>query len=102
MPTRYLTIGPVPYFGTFAQRSAILRRLQAGPATVEDLRIDCHIPSPTKRLSELMRFGLVVVVGRVHRINPDGTANTFNLYALAAANTRQPDLFPHTNEHPHP
>lgn len=97
MPTRYLTIGPLPYNGTAAQRAAILARLAAGPATAEQLMTDCNVPCPTKRLSELRRLGHPIHTDDADRLNAGGSVNRVGLYVLLAPDTRQPDLF---TQHP--
>lgn len=94
MPTRYLTIGPLPYNGTAAQRAAILARLSAGPATAEQLMADCNVPCPTKRLSELRRLGYPIHTDDADRLNAGGSVNRVGLYSLDATESRQPDLFP--------
>lgn len=93
MPPRYVTLRPLPYNGTAAQRAAILTRLSAGPATAEQLMIDCHVPCPTKRLSELRRLGHVIHTDDAERLNDGGSVNRVGLYCLLSADTRQPDLF---------
>lgn len=93
MPTRYVTLPPLPYNGTAAQRSAILVRLAAGPATAEQLMADCNVPCPTKRLSELRRMGHPIHKDDAARLNAGGSVNRVGLYSLHKPDTRQPDLF---------
>ena len=96
MPTRYVTLRPLPYNGTAAQRAAILARLAAGPATAEQLMADCNVPCPTKRLSELRRMGHSIHTNDADRLNAGGSVNRVGLYSLNAPDTRQSDLFTHT------
>jgi hypothetical protein len=93
MPTRYLTIGPLPYNSTEAQRIAMLARLAAGPATAEQLMADCNAPCPTKRISELRRMGYPIHTDIADRLNAGGSVNRVGLYSLLQPDTRQPDLF---------
>lgn len=93
MPTRYVTLGPLPYNSTAAQRAAILARLAAGPATAEQLMADCNVPCPTKRLSELRRLGHSIHTNDADRLNAGGTVNTVGLYSLHKTDTRQTELF---------
>lgn len=96
MPTRCVTLRPLPYNSAAAQRAAILARLAAGPATAEQLMADCNVPCPTKRLSELRRLGHPIHTDDADRQNAGGSVNRVGLYVLLAADTRQPDLFtPH-------
>lgn len=93
MPTRYVTLPPLPYNGTAAQRAAILARLSAGPATAEQLMVDCNVPCPTKRLSELRRMGYPIHTDDADRLNAGGSVNRVGLYSLHKPDTHQPDLF---------
>lgn len=93
MPTRYVTLGPLPYNSTAAQRAAILARLAAGSATAEQLMVDCNVPCPTKRVSELRRLGHPIHTDDADRLNDGGSVNRVGLYSLRKPDTRQSELF---------
>lgn len=93
MPTRDLIKKPLPYNDTECQRTAILARLAAGPATAEQLMADCNSPCPTKRVSELRRMGYHIQTDDADRLNTVGSVNWVGLYSLLVPDTRQPDLF---------
>ena len=74
------------------QRSAILRRLSQGPATVAELMDDCHAPDPRKRISELRRDGHEIDSHEIERPNGDGTVNRVRVYVLRVKDARQCEL----------
>lgn len=59
--------------------------------------VDCNVPCPTKRLSELRRLGYSIHTNAADRLNAGGSVNRVGLYVLLAPDTRQPDLF---TQHP--
>lgn len=90
---RYLTIGPLPYNSTEAQRLAVLHWLAQRPATAEQLMRECNVPCPTKRISELRRMGYPIHTDYADRLNAGGSVNRVGLYSLLKSDARQPDLF---------
>lgn len=64
------------------QHEKIIRYLKEnGKASVRELFIYCNINSPTKRLSELSRMGLVDSEN-VIRVNASGEKKRFKVYFL--------------------
>lgn len=74
------------------QRSAILRRLSQGPATVAELMNECPAPDPRKRISELRQDGHAIDTQEIERPNVDGTVNRVRAYVLRVNDTRQCEL----------
>lgn len=82
------------YFGIALQRTAILERLANGPATFRQLVDELNIPDPRARIHELRgKGGFLIDSHKVDQVNPDGTVNRVNLYALHGKNALQSDLF---------
>ena len=64
------------------QHEKIIKYLREnGKASVRELFIYCNINSPTKRLSELSRMGLVTS-DSVTRVNSSGQKKKFSVYYL--------------------
>jgi len=58
--------------------------------------LDCNVPCPTKRLSELRRLGHPIHTDDADRLNAGGSVNRVGRYSLDVSEPRQPDLFtPH-------
>jgi len=74
------------------QRSAILRRLSQGPATVAELMNECPAPDPRKRISELRQDGHAIDTHEIKRHNGDGTVNRVRVYVLRVKDARQCEL----------
>lgn len=82
-----------PYRSAALQRSCVLARLMCGPASKAELEQGCRVPSVTKRISELRAGGFPIVGGWAIVTGPDGTATATMVYALAACDQSQGDLF---------
>ncbi len=84
---------PTPrlYNGTVIQRGAILARLQLGPATEAQLRVDCNAPDPRARIHELRKTHKIDTL-ETQQVNTDGTANWVGLYVLRVKDDRQSEL----------
>lgn len=64
------------------QRDRILTYIREnGSATIRELFIYCNVNSPTKRLSELRKLGMIDTV-KVTRTNADGETVRFSRYYL--------------------
>ena len=82
-----------PYYGAALQRSCIMARLMRGPATRHELERLCLAPSVTKRISELRGQGFPIDGGWAPMAGPGGSRSVVMVYALAAEEDRQGDLF---------
>jgi len=83
-----------PYNGISMQRTAILARLQRGPATGAQLQAECNAPDPTARIHELRTEGHDIATHWIDQVNPDGSVNRVALYVLRAKDDRQLELIP--------